>query len=58
MIENNVERIVEAVYKDLRRNKELNKEMEVGGSKATIDLCLQNIDEWAKPQKVNFYQLK
>ncbi|CAK5039355.1 unnamed protein product [Meloidogyne enterolobii] len=51
MIENNVDRIVEAVYKDLRRNKELNKEMEVGGSKATIDLCLQNIDEWAKPHK-------
>ncbi|KAL7070920.1 hypothetical protein ACQ4LE_010140 [Meloidogyne hapla] len=52
MIEKNGERIAEAVYKDLRRNKELNMQMEVGGSIAAVDYCLQNLDEWAKPEKI------
>jgi hypothetical protein len=53
MIVKNSERIAEAIYKDLRRNKDLNIKMEVGNSLATIDICLQNLDEWAKPQKVS-----
>ncbi|KAF7633361.1 Aldehyde dehydrogenase [Meloidogyne graminicola] len=52
MIKENDERIVEAIYKDLRRPKDLNMQMEIGGSLATIDLCLENLDEWAKPIKL------
>ncbi|KAL7080678.1 hypothetical protein ACQ4LE_000669 [Meloidogyne hapla] len=51
MIERNGGRITEAVYKDLDLNKELIMEMDVRGSLEIIDLCLENLENWAKPEK-------
>ena len=53
MIEENGDRIAQSIYKDLRRPVEVNKQMEVTGSVNTIDICLENLDEWVKPQKAS-----
>lgn len=51
------DQICEAIYKDLRRNKETNMKMEVDGSLQTIDYCLSQLDDWMKPQKLDNHQL-
>ncbi|KAL3115786.1 hypothetical protein niasHT_007791 [Heterodera trifolii] len=57
MIVQNKDKICEAIYKDLRRNKETNMKMEVDGPLQAIDYCLSELDEWMKPQKLEDHQL-
>ncbi|KAI6237648.1 Aldehyde dehydrogenase [Aphelenchoides besseyi] len=44
--------LTKAVYKDLRREARTTFVMEISGALMEIDYCLQNLDEWAKPECV------
>ncbi|CAD5232587.1 unnamed protein product [Bursaphelenchus xylophilus] len=52
LIEEERELIEKAVYKDLRRNPGITNYLEIGPSLTEIDHFLENLDKWAKPEKV------
>ncbi|KAI1708402.1 aldehyde dehydrogenase family domain-containing protein [Ditylenchus destructor] len=52
VIEQHQDDIMEAVYKDLRRHKEVSRRIEVFSSFTEIDNVLAHLDEWAKPVEI------